>query len=47
MSFNMYHSKPEIELPDRTHLAINLATARSLGLTVPPDLLLRADQVVE
>jgi putative tryptophan/tyrosine transport system substrate-binding protein len=35
------------ELPDRSHLAINLATAKLLGLTVPPDLLLRADQVIE
>ena len=35
------------ELPDRSHLAINLVTARLLGLTVPPDLLLLADQVVE
>jgi putative tryptophan/tyrosine transport system substrate-binding protein len=35
------------ELPNRSHLAINLATAKLLGLTVPPDLLLRADQIVE
>ena len=34
------------ELPDRTHLAINLGTAKLLGLKVPADLLLRADQVV-
>jgi putative ABC transport system substrate-binding protein len=33
-------------LPDRSHLAINLVTAKLLGLTVPPDLLLRADQVI-
>jgi putative tryptophan/tyrosine transport system substrate-binding protein len=35
------------ELPDHSHLAINLGTAKLLGLTVPADLLLRADQVVE
>jgi putative tryptophan/tyrosine transport system substrate-binding protein len=35
------------ELPDRSHLAINLGTAKLLGLTIPPDVLLRADQVVE
>jgi putative ABC transport system substrate-binding protein len=35
------------ELPDRSHLAINLGTAKLLGLKIPPDVLLRADQVVE
>jgi ABC-type uncharacterized transport system substrate-binding protein len=35
------------ELPDRSKFSINLSTARLLGLTVPPDLLLRADQIVE
>ena len=35
------------ELPDRSHLVINLRTARLLGLNIPSDILLRADQVVE
>ena len=35
------------ELPDRSHFALNLATAKLLGLTVPAELLLRADQVIE
>jgi len=35
------------ELPDRSHLVINLRTARLLGLTVPADLLLRADKIIE
>jgi ABC-type uncharacterized transport system substrate-binding protein len=35
------------ELPDRSHIAINLSTAKALGLTIPSDVLLRADQIVE
>jgi len=34
------------ELPDRSHLAINLQTAKLLGIEFPPDILLRADEIV-
>ncbi len=36
-----------VERPTRFAMAINLKTAKTLGLTIPPSVLIRADQVIQ